>query len=27
MEAWAKYCCTPPVEKQKTDKVVVSLRA
>jgi integrase len=22
MEAWAKYCCTPPVEKQKSDKVV-----
>src|SRR5262249_51814224 len=22
MEAWGKYCCTPPVEKQKSDKVV-----
>jgi hypothetical protein len=23
MEAWGKYCCTPPVEeKRKSDKVV-----
>jgi integrase len=26
MEAWGKFCCTPPVQKSKGDKVVVPLR-